>query len=117
MKIIRNLDFEPGHPGPIDEIIGIQCDVCGDRHDADKRTHTPRIDLDDGHTIHRVDLCSPCLSGVRQALGEIVTKMRPVTEWLDSGIRSWGYDQIDAETGTICRSSSICDEGLWSRFS
>lgn len=117
MKITRDNDIKPGDPGPSTEIVGVRCDLCGDRRDADKRDHTPRIDIDDGHTIHRADLCSGCLAEVRQVIGDRMMRMRPVTEWLESGIRSWGYDQIDEQTGTVCRSSSICDEGLWSRFS
>lgn len=117
MKIIRDLDIQPGDPGPSDEIVGIRCDLCGAEQAAEKSDHTPRIDIDDGHTIHRADLCSSCLAEVRQVIGDRMMRMRPVTEWLDSGIRSWGYERIDAETGTICRSSSICDEGLWQRFS
>lgn len=117
MKITRDLGIESGDSGPSSEIVGVQCDICGGRRDADKGDHTPRIDVDDGHTIHRADLCSTCLAGVRQAISEYIPRMRAVTEWTSGGIRCWGYDQIDAETGTILRCGSICDEALWSRFS
>ena len=98
-------------------IVGVQCDICGIRNDADKSDHTPRIDIDDGDAIIRADLCAGCLAQVRQVLRDHLPRMRPVTEWVRGCWRSWSYDQIDEATGSICRASSICDEGLWSRFS
>lgn len=117
MKIVRDLDIQPGDPGPSTEIVGIRCDLCGAERGVAKREHTARIDLDDGGTIHRADLCPECLADVHRVLASQIPKMRPVTEWTRGGIRSWGYDEIDSESGTQLHRSSICDEGLWERIS
>ncbi|MEQ8271524.1 hypothetical protein [Algiphilus sp.] len=117
MKITRDLEIKSGDSGPPSQIVGIRCDICGAERDASPQEHTPRLDIDDGTTIHRADLCLRCLTGVCQALSEHIVKMRPVTEVTKGGIRAWSYDQVDVETGAILRVGSIADEGLWSRIS
>lgn len=110
MKVVRDLPVPS--TGPLTELIAVECDICGAREEAVGREHIPRLDIDNGYSIARADLCAGCLAEIHKALGEWVYRMRPITAWQSRGPgwRTYSYAMRDADSGELTYCSGIGDE-------
>jgi len=108
-------------------IVGKRCDHCG--HDvrlpvvetdglrsagslSAELSRFVSIDIDQGHDLQRADLCERCASQLLENLRSFLPAFRQIaSEHPVSGIRTWSYRLIDAETGHPFQVSSFFDTG------
>ncbi|MDM4772954.1 hypothetical protein [Solimonas sp. SE-A11] len=108
-------------------LVGKRCDHCGhsvrfqDPESSGGRPATSigaeigrfiSIDIDEGHQLQRSDLCEACASGLLDGIRTFLPAFRPIaSEDPVSGIRTYSYRLIDAQTDKPFHVSSLFDEG------
>lgn len=120
MKIVSYTDTRT-------RIVGKHCDRCGHRvqfsapgsltgrTDVSLGAELGRflsIDMDEGYQLHRADLCEACAAKFLDVLQTFLPAFRLIAaENPVSGLRSYSYRLIDAETGRTFEVSSLFDDG------
>jgi len=108
-------------------LVGKRCDRCGHRvkfqnpEALSGRTAVSlgaelgrfiSVDLDEGHLLHRADLCEACAASLLDCLRAFLPAFRPIaSEDPASGLRTFSYRVIDAETDRPFQVSSLFDDG------
>ncbi len=120
MKIVSYTDTQT-------QIAGKRCDHCGHsvtpfgpemsggRSAVSLGAECSRfvsIDIDQGHELQRADLCEQCASQLLEKLQTFLPAFRQISsEHPVTGIRTWSYRVIDAQTGRPFQVSSLFDDG------
>ena len=108
-------------------VVGKRCDRCGHRvqfpspEALSERTAVSlgaelgrfiTIDIDEGRLLQRADLCGPCAASLLESLRGFLPAFRPIaSEDPTSGVRTYAYRLIDAETDRPFQVSSLFDDG------
>lgn len=109
------------------QFIGKRCDRCGQRTQfqnpelLSERTAVSlgaelgrfiSIDIDEGHQLQRADLCGPCAASLLECLRDFLPAFRLIaSDDPVSGLRTYMYRLIDAETDLPFRVWSMFDDG------
>ena len=109
------------------QIVGKCCDRCGHRvqfqHPAAVHERTAvslgaelgrfiSIDIDEGHLLQRADLCDECAASLLESLRGFLPAFRPIaSDDAVSGVRSYSYRLIDADTDHPFQVWSLFDDG------
>lgn len=108
-------------------VVGKRCDRCGHRVQLQNpevlsnRTAVSlgaelgrfiSVDIDEGHQLQRADLCGDCAAILLESLRIFLPAFRPIaSEDAVSGVRTYSYRLIDAETDRPFQVLSLFDDG------